>query len=210
MNHPQSPWHGPQHICLPDLGPKSRLARPLGLGSKFRLARPPRARTQTLCPTPSASDANSVSPDPSRARAPTPLYPVRTRLPTHGARTTTWQAQWLPYRSRAWWRLFQPPWSLCSLPSFTVQPYLFHCGAPPHSKRGMGEVNQHHYLLSSLTVNMTGCSIADPTPTTPTGLGNLHRSIHAVSHTSRTGWASLCRVGTVDPPLGRENLQSLM
>ena len=56
------------------------------------------------------------------------------------------------------------PLSLCNLTS--------HCGVLPHSERGMGEINQCHYLLSPFTVNRTGSSVADPTPTTPTGLGN--------------------------------------
>ena len=86
LSHPPSPGRRSQHIYLLDLGPKSRLARPLGLGRKFHLA--PGARTQTLPrPTPLASGVSSVSPDPSRARAPTLLRPTRARLPTHGART---------------------------------------------------------------------------------------------------------------------------
>ena len=60
----------------------------------------------------------------------------------------------------------------CSPTSFTMQPYLFYYGVPPHSKRGIGEVNQHHYLLSFPTVNMTDCVITGPTPMTPIGLGN--------------------------------------
>jgi len=53
-----------------------------------------------------------------------------------------------------------------------MQPYLFYFGVLPHSKREMGKVSQHHYLLSSPTVNRTSSSVIDPTPTTPTGLGN--------------------------------------
>jgi len=36
----------------------------------------------------------------------------------------------------------------------------------------MGEVNQHYYLLSSPTVDKMISSTVDPTPMTPTGLGN--------------------------------------
>ena len=91
-------------------GPNHGSPDPLVSGASSVSPDPPRARTQTPPrPTPLASGVSSVSPDPSRARAPTPLRPTRARLPTHGARTTTWQAQWLPYRGRAWWQLFQPP-----------------------------------------------------------------------------------------------------
>jgi len=60
----------------------------------------------------------------------------------------------------------------CGLTSVTIHPYPFHCSALPHSRKGMGEVNQLHYLRSFPTVNRTSSSIIDPTPTTPTGLGN--------------------------------------
>jgi len=36
----------------------------------------------------------------------------------------------------------------------------------------MGEVNQHHYLMSFPTVDAMFSSTGDPTPMTPTGLGN--------------------------------------
>ena len=89
LSHRPAPGRGPQRICLLDLGPKSQLARPLGLGHEFRLARPPQrlGRRHCLARPPLAPGVNSVSPDPSRARAPTPLRPTRARLPTHGART---------------------------------------------------------------------------------------------------------------------------
>jgi len=82
-------------------------------------------------------------------------------------------------------------------------PYLFHCGAPPHSKRGMGEINQCHYWLSSPTI--TGQTAVSPIRLSRPQQGSttLHRSNHTVSHTSRTGWASLYRVGTVASPLTR-------
>jgi len=159
---------------------------PLGLGRKFRLARPPRgsdadtvspdppeARTQTLPrPTPSASGASSVSPDPSRARASNDAsrdqgkasdarrpYPRRDRRSNfritvgHGGDYSNHPGHY-------------------GLTSFTMQPYLFHYGVLPHSKRGMGKVNQRHCLLSSPTFNRTISSITDPTPMTPKGLGN--------------------------------------
>jgi len=110
-----------------------------------------------------------VSPDPSRARAPTPLRPIRARLPN--ARR--------PYPRRSDSHIaaghggdYSNHPGHCSLTSSTIQPYLFHCGVLPHSKRGMGEINQRHYLLSSSTVNRTSSSITDPTPTTSTELGN--------------------------------------
>ena len=56
------------------------------------------------------------------------------------------------------------PLSLCILTS--------HCGVLPHSRKGMGEVNQHHYLRSFPTVDRMCSSADDPTPATPTGLGN--------------------------------------
>jgi len=102
----------------------------------------PWARDQTTAhPTPLASGASFVSPDPAGPRTrvpprPTPLGLGRRRrrrfarspITVQGFRRTasvptTWQAQWLPYRSRAWWRLFQPPRSL--------QPCLFHYATLP-------------------------------------------------------------------------------
>ena len=53
-----------------------------------------------------------------------------------------------------------------ALPLSTVRPYPFHCGVPPHSEKGMGEVNQHHYLLSSPTIDRMISSTTDPTPMT--------------------------------------------
>jgi len=52
-SHPQSPGPGPQPICLLDLGPKSRLARPHW----------PRTRVPSR-PTPRGSDTDTASPDP--------------------------------------------------------------------------------------------------------------------------------------------------
>jgi len=52
-SHPQSPGRGPQYICLLDLAPKSRLARPHW----------PRTRVPSR-PTPRGSDADTASPDP--------------------------------------------------------------------------------------------------------------------------------------------------
>ena len=93
------------------LGRKFRLALPQGLGRKFWLAWPLRA-----------SDANTDSPDPPPGSGAGSL-PARTaRLRSHGARTHDVTSA---YRSRAGWRLFQPPWAL--------QPHLFHCVPLPLS-----------------------------------------------------------------------------
>ena len=158
---------GPKHSSLDPFGLGRKIPSrptPLGLGRQHRLAR-----------TPWASDASSVSPDPSRARAPTSLRPIPrhgTRLPMHDTHThdvtgavtsISWQGMVVTIPTT--------PASV-ALPLFTMQPHLFYCDVPPHSKRGMGEINQRHYLLSSPTVNRTSNSITDPTPTTPTGLGN--------------------------------------
>jgi len=56
-------------------------------------------------------------------------------------------------------------------PFFTVCPYLFHYGVLPHSRKGMGEVNQHHYLRSFPTIDGMISSTGDPTPMTSTELG---------------------------------------
>ena len=56
------------------------------------------------------------------------------------------------------------PLSLCNLTSFTVVYYLT-------VKEEWGRLTSVT-LLSSPTVNRTSSSITDPTPTTPTGLGN--------------------------------------
>ena len=53
-----------------------------------------------------------------------------------------------------------------------MHPYLSHCGLLPHSRKGMGEVSQHHYLRSFPTIDRMCSSAGDPTLTTPTGLGN--------------------------------------
>jgi len=109
-----------------------------GARTPARLTPWPRAQT-TAHPTPLASDASSASPDPSgpRTRVSSRLTPLglgrqrrfaRSPITVQGFRRTapvptTWQAQWLPYHSRLWWWLFQPPWSL--------QPYLFHYATLP-------------------------------------------------------------------------------
>jgi len=59
-----------------------------------------------------------------------------------------------------------------ALPLSLCNPYLFHCGVLPHSRKGMGEVNQHHYMRSFPTIDGMFSSAGNPTPTTPTGLGN--------------------------------------
>jgi len=152
------------HTWLPGLGRKHRLTRPLGLGHKPRLARPPLA-----------SGASSASPDPSRARVPMLPRPgphlrskasnARRPYPRCDGRSDshTTAGHGGDYSNHS---------GHCGLTSFTMQPYLFHCGVPPHSERGMGGINQRHYWLSSPTVTRTSCSITDPTPTTSTGLGD--------------------------------------
>ena len=164
----------PAHLLSP--GPKARLARPLGLGREFRLARPPRAQTQTpLRPTPWASGVSSVSPDPSWARAPAPLHPVRTRLPTHGARTPDVTGAVTPISQQGMVATIPTtlgtaalPLSLCDLTSF---PVVYR----PTVKEEWERLTSVIVKLSFPTVNMTDCSIADPTSTTPTGLGNPPR-----------------------------------
>ena len=112
----RSPVRRPQSIYILNLEPKTRLARP------------PRARTQTPPrPTPWASGVSSVSPDPSRARAPTPLHPVRTRLPTHGVRTHDVTGAVTPISQQGMVATIPTtlvtvalPLPLCNLTSFTV------------------------------------------------------------------------------------------
>ena len=124
---------GPRSSTLPISSPKPGMPDPPGLGRKHHLARPPQAsgvssatpdapeaRTQTPPRLiPSASGVSSVSPDPPQGSG-AKRRPTRSRQSFR--RTTpvpsTWQAQWPSYHSRAWWRLFQPPWPLW--------PYLFH------------------------------------------------------------------------------------
>ena len=60
----------------------------------------------------------------------------------------------------------------CGLTSVTIHPYPSHCSTLPHSRKGMGEVNQHHNLRSFPTVDRIRSSTGDPTPATPTGFGN--------------------------------------
>ena len=159
---------------------------PLGLGRKFRLARPPEARTQIPSrPTPQrlgrrhclarplpASGASSVSPDPSRARASNDACPDQGKA-SDARRPYSRRDRRSNFRITAGHggNYSNHP-GHCGLTSFTMQPYLFYCGVLPHSKRGMGKVNQRHCLLSSPTFNRTISSITDPTPMTPTGLGN--------------------------------------
>jgi len=181
VNHPRSPGRGP------------RLARPLGLGRKPRLARPPLA-----------SGASSASPDPSRVRAPTPLRPS----PQNKASSTRHPYPRRDRRSNSHIAAghggdYSNHPGHCSLTSCTMLPYLFHCGVLPHSERGMGEINQRHYWLSSPTI--TGQAAVSPIrpPQLQQGSATLHRSNYAVSHASRTGWTSLYSVKTVAPPLTR-------
>ena len=119
---------GPETSASSISGPNRGSPDPDGLGRKFRLTRPPGARTQTPPrPTPLASGVSSVSPDPSRARAPTPLHPVRTRLPTHGVRTHDVTGAVTPISQQGMVATIPTtlvtvalPLSLCNLTSFTV------------------------------------------------------------------------------------------
>jgi len=70
----------------------------------------------------------------------------------------------------------------------------------------MGEVINICCLLLLLTGH-TAVSPIRP-PRLQQGSVTLHRSSHAVSHASRTRWASPYRVGTVTPPLGRRKSPS--
>jgi len=143
----------------------------------------PRMQTPTR-PIPSASGASSVSPDPlglgRKPRLARPLQGLGTgrrstgsaRLPTHGARTHDVTGTVTPIPQQG--RVATVPATLgtAALPLSIVRPYPFHCGVPPHSEKGMGEVNQHHYSLSSPTIDRMISSTTDPTLMTPAGLGN--------------------------------------
>jgi len=95
----------------------------------------------TASPDPLASGASSASPDPSWAQAQTPPRPsphLGARLPTHDGRTLDRTYAVIPILRQG---------MAASVPTTpaTVQPYLFHCEVPSHSKRGMGEINQYHF-----------------------------------------------------------------
>jgi len=159
---------------------------PLGLGRKFRLARPP------------------------RAQAPTPLRPVRARLPTHGARTHDVTGAVTPISQQGVVATIPTtlgtaalPLSLCDLTSFTV---VYHPTVKEEWER-LTSVTVS-YLFPLLTGQAAVSSIRPPRR--QQGSVTLHRSSHAVSHASRTGWASFYRVGTVASLLSRRNLQSLL
>ena len=162
------------HTRLPRLGHKHWLARPLGLGRKHRLARPfGLGRKPRLARPPLASGASSASSDPSRARAPTLLRPnpqnkassTRRPYPRRDGRSDS-------HIAAGHGGDYSNHHGHCSLTSLTMLPYLFHCGVPTHSERGMGEINQRHYWLSSPTV--TGQAAVSPIrpPMTSTGLGD--------------------------------------
>ena len=163
--------------------------------------------------SPWASGESSVSPDSFGARAPAPLHPIprhSTRLPTRGAHTHDVTGAVTPISQQGMVATIPTtlitaalPLSLYNLTSFTV----VYCHTVEEE---WGKINQHHYLLSSRT--LTGQAAVSPIrpPRLQQGSVTLHRSSHAVSHTSRTRWASFFRVGTVASPFDRGNLQSLM
>jgi hypothetical protein len=153
---------------------------PQGLGRKFRLARPLRA-----------SDASSDSPDPSGPRTPVPTRPTsqglgrklrfaqsRPRLgrrtPLHlGNKTSpdmTDATAPITRQGKAMTVSTTPVTVALPLSLYTLTPV--HCSTLPHSRKGMGEVNQHHCLWSFPTVDRICSSAGDPTPATPTGFGN--------------------------------------
>ena len=168
---------------------------PPGLGRRHRLARPL-----------SASDASSVSPDPSRARAPTPLLQIprhRARLPTHGARTHDRTGAVTPISQQGMAATIPTtlvavtlPLSLCDLTSFTVVYRL--------------TVKEEWERLTSVTVSCLFPLLQDRLQYHRSDPHDSNRSNHAVSHASRTIWASFYRVRTVASPFSRGNLQSHM
>jgi hypothetical protein len=162
-------------LARPPRGSDADIASPdpLGLGRKVRLARPPEAQTQTPPRSiPSASGISYGSSDPSRARAPNAAPPDQDKASDSRRPYPRRDRHSDSHITAGHGGDYSNHPGHCSLTSFTMQPYLFYCGVLPHSKRGMEEINQCHYLLSSPTVNRTGNRVTDPTPTTPTGLGN--------------------------------------
>ena len=190
-------------IYFLDLEPKTRHARPHW----------PRAQIPSR-PTPKGSDADTASPDPlglgHKFRLARPVQgsgvkrrSSRTRLPTHGARTLDMTGAVTPISQQGTVVTIPTtlatvalPLSVCNLTSFTVVYCL--------------TVKEEWGRLISVTVCcllplLTGQEAASPIrpPRLQQGLVTLHRSSHAVVHTSRTGWASSYMVGTVALPLGR-------
>jgi len=124
------------------------------------------------CPTPLALGVSSVPPDPSRARAPTPLHPVRARLPTHGARTHDVTGAVTPIPQQGMVETIPTTLDTATLP-------LSLCSLTPFTMVYRSTVKEEWERLTSVTVsylfsllNRTGSNITEPTPTTPTGLGN--------------------------------------
>ena len=174
----------------------------------------PWARDQTTAhPTPLASGASSASPDPSRARAPEPFRLIPhygARLPTYGARTHDVTGAVTPMSQQGMVATIPITLvttalrlSLCNLISFAVVYCL--------------TVKEEWGRLISVTICcllslLTGQAAVSPIrpPQRQQGSVTLHNSNHAISHASRTGWASFYRVGTVVSLLNRGNLRSLM
>ena len=91
-------------------------------------------------PDPLSSGASSASPDPSWARVQTPPHlssHLGARLPAHDGRTldVTFVLTSMLRQGMAV--------TIPTTPA-TVKPYLSHCEVPPHSKRGMEEINLCH------------------------------------------------------------------
>ena len=126
---------------------KLRHARPPRPERKLRLARPPWARMQApSSPTPwprtqalsrpSSESRMRSSPLPKpQHRAQSTLRPslgLRVRLSAHDGRTSDVTRTMPPMLQQGM------PATISTTP-VTVQPYLFHCGALPYSKRMYGE-----------------------------------------------------------------------
>ena len=211
LSHPPSPGRRSQHICPSTSGPNRGSPNPLASGASSVSPGPPGARTQTPPrPTPLASGASSISLEPSRAWAPTPLRPTRARLPTHGAHTHEVTGAVTPISQQGMVATIPTtldtatlPLSLCNLTSFT----MVYCLTVKEEWERL--INTTLCCLLSLLTCQAAVLPTRP-PRLRQGSVTLHRSNHTINHTSRTGWASCYRVGTVTPPLSRKNLQSFM
>jgi len=114
---------------------------PFRLRRKLRLARPPRARAQA--PSRPSSESRAQSPHLPKPQlraqsAPRPNLGLGARLPAHDGRTLDVTRTMPP-------TLQQGMKTVVSTTPVTVEPYLFHCGTLPYSKRSIGRVNPCHY-----------------------------------------------------------------
>ena len=140
---------------------------PQGLERKFRLARTLRV-----------SDASSDSPDPSGSWTQAPFHPIPSRLgrrtPLHlGNKISpdmTDVTAPITRQGKATTVSTTPITVALPLSLYTLTPV--HCSTLPHSRKGMGEVNQYYCLRSFPTVDRICSSTGDPIPATPTGFGN--------------------------------------